>query len=166
MIIVVNDACLLIDLLDVDLFDEFLQLGFQAHITSSVMAEFEGHEYEKMIRASIWQGNLLLYSLSADDQSAIADLMKTNSSRLSEPDCSCLHLAKKINATILTCERLLTRTAKNLNIKAHGSLWVLDKLIAFSIITKRTAYRKLTELMSINSRLPEKECRERLKRWK
>lgn len=39
MIIVVNDACLLIDLIDIDLLDEFLQLELQAYITSSVLAE-------------------------------------------------------------------------------------------------------------------------------
>ena len=39
MIIVVNDACFLIDLIDVGLLDEFFQLGFQPHITPSVLAE-------------------------------------------------------------------------------------------------------------------------------
>jgi len=165
MIIVVNDACLLIDLIDIDLFDEFVQLRFKAYITSSVLAEFESDEYEKTIRESIRQGNLLLYNLTADYQSAIASLMLTHSSRLSEPDCSCLHLAGNINATILTCERLLTRTAKSLNMKVHGSLWVLEQLIASSIITKRTAYRKLAKLMSINDRLPKKECEKRLRLW-
>jgi predicted nucleic acid-binding protein len=165
MIIVVNDACLLIDLLDIDLFDEFIQLGFQAHITSSVLTEFKGDEYEKPIRESIRQGNLLLYNLTANDQDAIADLMQMHSSRLSEPDCSCLHLAGNINATILTCEKLLTQTAKKLDMHVHGSLWILDQLIASTIITKKTAYRKLVELMSINPRLPKRACEKRLKQW-
>jgi predicted nucleic acid-binding protein len=165
MIIVVNDACLLIDLIDIDLLDEFLQLGIQAHITSSVLLELDGDEYEVVIRKNIKTGRLLLSNLTANDQVEIADLMQTHSSRLSEPDCSCLHLAKKINATILTCEKLLRSTARSLEIPVHGSLWVLDQLIYSSIITKRTAHRKLNELMLINARLPKKECRARLKRW-
>ncbi|MBC2734069.1 MAG: PIN domain-containing protein [Desulfobacteraceae bacterium] len=165
MIVVVNDACLLIDLIDVDLFHEFLQLGFRAHITSSVLTELEGDEYEIPIKKSIRQSNLSLYSLTADDQNVIESLMQAHSSKLSEPDCSCLHLAKKLDATILTCEKLLTKTAKSLKIEVHGSLWVLDQLIASSIITKSTAHRKLTELMSINDRLPKNECEKRLKQW-
>ena len=158
MIIVVNDACLLIDLIDIDLLDEFLQLELQAYITSSVLAELEDDKYEEPVMQSIKNGKLSLYRMTADDQSDLANLMQTHSSRLSEPDCSCIHLAKKINAIILTCEKLLTRTAKSLNIDVHGSLWVIEKLIASSIITKRTARRKLIELMSINHRLPKNEC--------
>jgi len=53
MIIVVNDACFLIDLIDVDLLGEFFQLGFQAHITPSVLAEIEGDHYEKSCPSEI-----------------------------------------------------------------------------------------------------------------
>ena len=97
--VVVNDACLLIDLIDIDLFDAFLQLGFQAYITSSVFNEFEGDTYELPIRKSIENKALLLYKLTTDDQADIENLMRAHSSKLSEPDCSCLHLAQKINAT-------------------------------------------------------------------
>jgi len=47
MIIVITDACFLIDLIDIDLFGEFLGLGYQVQITSSVFAELEGDEYLK-----------------------------------------------------------------------------------------------------------------------
>jgi predicted nucleic acid-binding protein len=165
MIIVVNDACLLIDLIDIDLFDAFLQLGFQAHITSSVLNELENDIYEKPIRKSIGNKTLLLHKLMAEDQKEIEKLMKAHSAKLSESDCSCLHLARKINATLLTCERLLTQTARSLKIEVHGSLWVLDQLISASIITKYTARKKLTALMTINNRLPKDECNKRLKQW-
>lgn len=123
MIIVVNDACLLIDLIDIDLFDEFIQPGFQAHITSAILTEFEGDEYEKPIWESIRQGNLLLYNLTADDQSAIASLMLTHSSRLSEPDCSCLHRTFPI-FEIITFTDFSTRWAMSIHswqISASGS---------------------------------------------
>ena len=165
MIIVVDDACFLIDLIDVGLLDEFFQLGFQPHITPSVLAELEGDDYEKPVRESIKQQKLFLHNLSEHDQSKILHLMEDHSSLLSEPDCSCLYLARKIQATILTCEKLLTKTAKSLNIAVHGSLWVMDQLIASSIITKKTAHRKLTKLMSINDRMPKAECEKRLKQW-
>ena len=165
MIIVITDACFLIDLIDIDLFEEFLGLGYQVHITSSVFAELEGDEYVKPVSNSIKQQAVSLYNLTAADQAALEKLMRKNPSRLSEPDCSCLYLAKEINATILTCEKLLTKVAKNLNLDVHGSLWIMDRLLDASMITKRIAYRKLKGLMSINPRLPVIEYKKRLKRW-
>ncbi len=165
MIIVITDACFLIDLIDINLFQEFLGLGYQIHITSSVFAELEGDAYVEPVSKCIKQKKMFLYNLTAADQAALEKLMRKHSSRLSEPDCSCLYLAKEINATILTCEKLLTKEAKKLNLDVHGSLWILDKFLDTSIITKRIAYSKLNDLMSINSRLPVKECQKRLKRW-
>jgi len=165
MIIVITDACFLIDLIDINLFEEFLGLGYQIHITSSVFAELEGDEYLKPVSKCIKQKKVFLYNLTATDQTALEKLMGKLSSRLSEPDCSCLYLAKEINATILTCEKLLTKAAKNLNLDVHGSLWILDQLLDSSNITKRIAFVKLMDLMLINPRLPEKECEKRLKRW-
>lgn len=165
MTIVVNDACLIIDLIDVELFNEFLQLELQPHITLSIMAELEDDDYSEPLKENIKQGNLTLHTLSGDDQRNIEKLMQEHSSRLSEPDCSCLYLAQKINATILTCERLLTKTAKSLNIEVHGSLWVLDQLVEASIISQKTAHLKLIELTAKNNRLPKKECEKRLKQW-
>jgi predicted nucleic acid-binding protein len=129
MIIVITDACFLIDLIDINLFEEFLGLGYQIHITSSVFAELEGNEYLKPVSKCIKQKKVLLYNLTATDQTALEKLMGKLSSRLSEPDCSCLYLAKEIKATILTCEKLLTKAAKNLNLDVHGSLWILDQLL-------------------------------------
>jgi len=165
MIIVITDACFLIDLIDIDLFEEFLGLGYQVHITSSVFSELEGDEYIKPVSKCIKQKKMFLYNLTAADQTALEKLMRKHSSRLSEPDCSCLYLAKEIKATILTCEKLLTKLAIKLNLDVHGFLWILDQLLDNSIITKRIAYRKLKDLISINPRLPVKECQKRLKRW-
>ena len=165
MIIVITDACFLIDLMDIDLFEEFLGLGYQVHITSSVFAELEGDEYVKPVSKCIKKKKMFLYNLTAADQIALEELMGKHSSRLSEPDCSCLYLAKEISATILTCEKLLTNVAKNLDLDVHGSLWILDQLLEASMITKKIANDKLKDLMLINPRLPAKECQKRLKRW-
>ena len=165
MIIVITDACFLIDLIDIELFEEFLGLGYQVHITSSVFAELEGDEYVKPISKFIKQKKIFLYNLTAADQTTLEKLIRENSSRLSEPDCSCLYVAQEKNATILTCEKLLTKVAKDLNLDVHGSLWILDRLLDTSTITRRIAYTKLKDLMSINPRLPVKECQKRLKRW-
>jgi predicted nucleic acid-binding protein len=165
MIIVITDACFLIDLIDIDLFEEFFGPGYEVHITSSVFAELEGDKYVKSVSKCIKQKKMFMYNLTAADQTALEKLMRKNSSKLSEPDCRCLYLAKEKNATILTCEKLLTYVTKNLNLDVHGSLWILDRLLEASMITERIAYSRLKDLVSINPRLPAKECKKRLKKW-
>ncbi|MFH1981818.1 MAG: hypothetical protein ABIL58_08235 [Pseudomonadota bacterium] len=165
MILVVNDACVLIDLIDADLFDEFLQLGYQYHITELVLSEVEG-DYEKPVAQSIRTKTLKVYSLSGDDQTGLALMMRTLSPKLSAPDVSCLFLARKIGAMVLTADKVLRLAAKSLGLTAHGSLWVVDRLIEEKIITKGTARKKLIKLMTINPRIPKVECEKRLKRWR
>ena len=86
MIIIITDACFLIDLIDIDLFEEFIGLGYQVHITSSVFAELEGDEYVKPVAKCIRRKKIFLYKLTAADQAALEKLMRKHSSRLSEPD--------------------------------------------------------------------------------
>jgi hypothetical protein len=83
------------------------------HITSSVLAELEGDEHEIPLKDGIKEGSVSLHNLTSEYQTALATLMMNHSSRLSEPDCSCLFLALKLSGCILTCEKLLTNVAKN-----------------------------------------------------
>lgn len=48
----------------------------------------------------------------------------------------------------------------------HGILWILDELVINQKITESMAHERLEQLMKINRRLPQQECRERLARWK
>ena len=62
---------MLIDLIDVGLFEEFLGLGYQVHITSSVFSELEGDEYAKPVSKCIKQKKMFLYNLTAANQTAL-----------------------------------------------------------------------------------------------
>ena len=55
MIIVITDAYFLIDLIDINLFEEFLGLGYRINITSLVFSELEGDEYVKPVSKCIKQ---------------------------------------------------------------------------------------------------------------
>ncbi len=75
---VITDACFLIDLIDINLFEEFIRLGYQIHITSSVVAELEGDEYVKPVSKCIKQKKMSLYNLTAADQTALEKLMRSH----------------------------------------------------------------------------------------
>jgi predicted nucleic acid-binding protein len=164
MKLVVNDASVLIDIIDARLFDEFLQLGIYFHITNLVLNELED-EYEPPVAESIRNETFIAHNLTAKELSEIDKLKKSLPGGISQPDTSCLFLAKKINATILTGDKAIRRAAIHHKVKVHGSLWVLGQLIEASIITKKTAAKRLVRLMDVNPRLPKRECARLLERW-
>jgi predicted nucleic acid-binding protein len=68
--------------------------------------------------------------------------------------------------TLLTGDAALRKTAQEKNIPVHGLLWVFDELVKNNLIPHKTAFEKLTYILSINPRLPVEECKKRLSKWK
>ena len=166
MRVVVNDANILIDLIDVGLLDLFFQLELEMNIADSVINEFENEDDIKRLNMFIKKGKLRQHSFESDVITEILEYRNRYSSRLSFPDCSCIYLARNLSATLLTGDRPLTNAARENDITVHGTLWVFDQLIIAGLLNHKTAFIKLAKLMSINRRLPVSECKKRLNRWK
>jgi predicted nucleic acid-binding protein len=109
---------------------------------------------------------LILNTLDADSLTEVELLRKNHTRSLSFPDCSCLYLAISKSAYLLTGDKSLRIAAQSNKIPVHGILWVFDQLLSTGIITSYTAHKKLSDLLSINNRLPIDESNLRLKRWK
>lgn len=163
MILLVNDANILIDLLKIGLTESFFQLHYDFHVADLVKAEIKEKNLSE-IDHHIRNGILTLQRFTFEELGQIQNL-KTEHPPLSIPDCSCLFLCRKLSAKLLTGDGLLRRTAESRDIKVHGILWVFDEMVERGIITKQTAAEKMRTLMELNSRLPKKECKARLKRW-
>jgi predicted nucleic acid-binding protein len=165
MTVVVCDANLIIDLLQVDLFKSFLKLKWDKHVPPDVIDEVQEDNTDQLVTA-INAGKLILPTFSPEDLTRIQKL-KTQYSSLSIEDCSCLCLAESLSAILLTGERRLSRIAtESHRVKVHGILWVFEQLIEEKIITQRLTHAKLAHLMKVNNRLPRKECERLLKLWK
>jgi len=164
MIIVVNDASILIDLMKIDLSDEFFRLPFEMHTTNLVSGEvidenaLRFQQYIKKKKIQIW-------SFSDKEFEEVLKI-KSDNPPLSMADCSCFWLCRQLSGTLLTSDGRLRRSASEKDIPVHGILWVFDQLIFQKDITVWGAHRKLKLLMEINPRLPREECEKRLKKWK
>ena len=165
MKIVVNDANILFDLLDIDLIGEFCMLPYEKMITEAVLNEFDDYALQAY-QETFNSGRIGIYPLTAEQLEKVALLRKTYSAALSLPDCSCLFLAKELSAILLTGDKPLRKSARANKIRVHGSLWVMDQLVKEKIIDHKKAYKKLTLLMKVNNRLPLGECEKRLLIWK
>lgn len=164
MILLVNDAGILIDLLQADLIGPFFQMENEFHITDFVRAEVqEKNVYH--LDTFIQNGKLIKRTFGFEELVQI-QLLEEKHHALSIPDCSCLYLAEILSATLLTGDGALRRIAGQNNIPVHGILWVFDELVKQNLISPRTAHQKMKKMMSLNPRLPVDECNKRLIKWK
>lgn len=164
MKIIVNDANILIDLIDINLLGLFFDLPYGMNITDLVRNEFDDETFSDLA-PYVRKGALTIHHLDQDATDAVRILKKKFSAALSFPDCSCLQLAQTFSGTVLTGDKPLRSAAETMNLSVHGILWVFDQLIKNKITTPKIAYRKLSQLMTINQRLPKTECSKRLKLW-
>jgi len=164
MILLVNDANILIDLLKADLVELFFQMEYEFYITDLVANEILEENADRL-ETFVQNGRLIKKTFDFEELSEI-QLLEVQHKVLSIPDCSCLHLSKKLSATMLTGDAALRRIAKQNKIPVHGALWVFDELVKQDLISCQAAVEKLSYLMTVNVRLPETECQKRLKKWK
>ncbi|MBR9920029.1 MAG: PIN domain-containing protein [Bacteroidetes bacterium] len=160
----VQDANVLIDLWDVGLLAEMFELQIEFHTTDLILAEITIDSNQKALQSFIKSNKLIVHSLSAK---ALLELIefKQDQGKLSLEDCSVWMLAKDRGTILLTGDSLLRKKATTDGIEVHGSIWVLDKMIAHKIITKEAACIGIQKLSQINLRLPAKAIKQRIKIW-
>ncbi len=81
-------------------------------------------------------------------------------------DLFALVLARSRGVPLLTGDRALRELAEAEGITVHGSLWLLDELVRLAVIPPVRAGRGLEQMMAHGSRLPERECKLRMRRWR
>ena len=160
MIVVIQDANILIDLADVDLLEDFFRLDVEAHTTDFVL-----HELRQRVDQFVADGQLRVKSFDGDELAELLGFQTQLSRRLSLADSSVLKVAIDQRGLLLTGDETLRKAAQQRNVEVHGSLWVLDRLVAEGVLTALKAARKLKLLMQLNPRLPQAACQQRLADW-
>lgn len=165
--IAVTDACIFIDLYDLKLVESFFKLKLEIHTTFAVFIELS-EEQRLVLKAYQSVGWLVIHNLYETDFIQIYSQEYPKS--LSEADKSVLHIANKINACVLSSDKVVRNCAKNKDIKYHGMIWIFDRLVSETILTKKEASEKLKYLIATNNIYQNnaplvKEINKRLKDW-
>lgn len=147
MKLAITDACIFIDIYDLQLTSKFFGLKLDIHTSVDVFNELY-EEQKEMLRAFQSIGKLTIHSISGDDRTAIFEKKYPNA--LSENDKTVLYLAEKIEAMVLSSDKAVRAQAKKLCVDYHGMLWVFDKLIEEKLIEKSVAIEKLNLLLATN----------------
>ena len=165
--VVVNDASVLIDLIDLDLLSSFFTLPFDFHLPYVI---FESELYEsqqKSLEQIFDEGGLILEHLSQDEVVKVYEIQKTKP-KLSDKDIAAFLITRRLNATLLTSDQTLAKYARNENQSAHGILWIFDQLREHSALEPGDAIIKLERLLSQNPWFapPHAEIDKRIKEWR
>jgi predicted nucleic acid-binding protein len=146
-VVVVTDACIFIDLYDLGLTNLLFSLNLEVHSTSAVMFELY-IEQRQILEAYQSVERLTIHNLQENDFIVIS--MEQYPKSLSETDKSVLFIANKMNACVLSSDKILRNYAKNKGIECHGMIWLFDKVVEKGIITRTEASKKLKLLVATN----------------
>jgi hypothetical protein len=147
MKIAITDACIFIDLYDLDLTVSFFSLELEVHTSLDVMNELYP-EQKKLLEAYISMKKLMVHNIQNEERFIIAQ--RNYPLALSEVDKTVLFLAERLNAMVLSSDKAVRNFAKSKSIDYHGLLWIFDQLIEQKILAKNEAAIKLKELIRLN----------------
>lgn len=147
MKLAITDACIFIDLHDIQLTAAFFSLDYEMHTSVDVMNELYEHQQE-VLAAYRSVHKLIVHNITEKDRLEI--MSKPYPKSLSHSDKTVLFLAEKLDAIVISSDKVVRNTAKNQSVHYHGMLWILDMLIENGSISKETAAKKLKTLLKMN----------------
>jgi predicted nucleic acid-binding protein len=147
MKIAVTDACIFIDLYELQLTAQFFSLNIEVHTSIDVIKELYENQ-QQMLRAFQSVGKLTVHNISEQEKVEIISFPYPRS--LSDSDKTVLHLASKLKAIVISSDKMIRNTAKNNSIDYHGTIWVFDQLVKNNLISKSEASTKLKQLITTN----------------
>lgn len=161
--IAIQDANILIDLVNTGLFGHCLALNYRFSTTDIILAELYDEQVE-LIQPHINSGKFEIITVSVEELLIIQQLT-AEETKLSEQDWSAVYFAQQKKAILLSGDKRLRTLAEQKSMTVCGILWVLDELVNTGLINHEQACAFLTALLNRNKRLPLNECEKRKKKW-
>lgn len=161
--IAIQDANILIDLVNTGLFGHCLALNYRFSTTDIILAELYDEQVE-LIQPHINSGKFEIITVSVEELLTIQQLT-AEETKLSEQDWSAVYFAQQKKAILLSGDKRLRILAEQKSITVCGILWILDELESNGLISHQQACAFLTALINRNKRLPLTECEKRKKKW-
>jgi len=156
----VADANVWIDLLEGGLIEALFHLSFGCVIPDVVM-----HELSEPTRQQLKSYGVVERELPPEQVREVLRLA-ARYPRPSRTDLFALVLAQSLGTILLTGDRRLREAAETEGVPVHGTLWLLDQMVAEGVVTRREAATALEQMRAGDRRLPKNEVEERLRRWR
>jgi len=159
--IAIQDTCILLDLVDLELLDLFFTLNLEVYTTSSVVDEIITEEHKSKVDVYLENEQLII-----DDEGLFETITELSNqfTGLSFADCSVLELAKRKDAILLSADGKLRKVSRKEGMTVRGTLWIVKVLYNEYAITLDEVKEKLNLYISVNPRAPKKEIQKMLER--
>lgn len=163
--VVVNDTNIFIDLLSIELLDDFFNLPISIHTNDFIINELiVSDQREKVLYYA--PERLYIKKYTPIEIAEIVTFRSSCENNVSFEDCSVWLYAKLNSYRLLTGDGKLRKSASASATIVSGILFVFDMLIECKIISHTKGVEKLIELTKVNKRLPSEEIKKRLAKWK
>ncbi len=130
-----------------------------------VTTEFVWRELRKPPGQRLTDLGLGIEIINSAEIPTLFDLKQTlNNSSLA--DVSCYFVARERGWALLTNDGALRKSGHSADLEVRGVLWILDELEQHQILSPEALADVLDSMLGAGSRLPNGECRQRLKRWR
>ena len=148
MKIVVTDACIFIDVINLNLTAKFFRLELDIHTTADIINELYPNQ-KQILEGYKLSKKLTVHVLSGEEQLAL--MTGEHPKALSPEDLSVIFIARKLKgATVLSSDKPLRKYAEKLSIEYHGMLWIFEQLVAQGLLTQPEAITKLNVWINSN----------------
>ena len=153
------DTNVLIDLHHGNVLDGLFRLPYLFVAPDVIIAELQEPDGSDLMRMGLKSGEL-----SGERVLEVEQLFQHHAS-IAVNDLFALVLAASTSLPLLTGDSRLRKLAGRHNVKVHGTLWVVDEMVAHAVLKPVEAARALRTMLDRGSRLPLAECEERLRIW-
>ncbi len=161
MKILINDANILIDLLHLELIEEFCSLDFKLYTVDVIIEEL--NEVQK---ATIYQfDSIIILELNTNQILEVAAILQANKG-LSFEDCAVWYYSRELQGILMSGDGKLRNKAKESGIEVRGILYLFDQLLVQDKVDFEVAISKINQLKQLNNRLPQKQIDLRISSWK
>lgn len=152
--IVVKDACILFDLIDLELLDHFFKMDFVVATTQAVIDEITNPHQSEIVTRHIELENISVDQFGND---VFIFSLLTEHKGLSLTDCSVIDLAHRMEGILLSSDKSVRKISKANSIDVRGIIWIIEQLVNSGIISANNGCDKLSKYIKINPRAPKKE---------
>jgi len=145
--VAITDACIFIDLHDLNLTNLLFKLPIEVHTSVDVFNELYDNQKD-VLRAYQSMRILTVHNITGVERIEIYNQKYPKS--LSNSDTTVLYLAEKLSAIVISSDKQVRKNAKSRSIEYHGMFWIFDNLLLQNLITKENAIEKIKQLVTTN----------------
>lgn len=165
MKLIITDTNVLFDVIKIGALPEFFSLDYDICTTVFVIEEIKPSGQRELVDTFIRAKKLTVIEFTGED---VEDLVNFDTVKGLKrfTDKSVIWKSIQLNCPMLTGDKKMKEIAENIGIEVHGSIWVIDELYNYNLISTEKAIELLEQLMKTNSWLPKNEIEKRINKLK